>query len=142
MKKAVIILFAIIVVFVILAKLPTIIPHLEKYSLDRHKETTTEIKVVTDDELLDIGMQQMKSTEKLESSIKYSLVGKESRYGLDKLWDTHEFLLRHPEIKSIKIKLPITKYKNNNKTIEFISDKGKILKVLKNGEWKDYTNTQ
>jgi len=142
MKKGFLIFLGIFIVLSILIKLPTIIAHIEKYSLDRNKEVTTEIKIVTDHELLDMGMQQMKLTQNLESSIKYSLLGKESRHGLDELWNTYDYLYDHRDIKSIKIELPITRYKNKNKTIEFISGKGKILKVLEKGEWKDYKNTQ
>jgi|GEM_PF-5303078 len=142
MKKGLLIFSGIIVILFILVNLPTIITHLEKYSLDRNKEVTTEIKVVTEDELFDMGMQQMKSTQKLVSSIRYSLVGEESRDGLDELWNTYHFIYQHPEVKSIEIELPITRYKDNNKTIEFISGKVKILKVLEKGEWKEHKNTQ
>ena len=142
MRKGFILFSGIILILIILFELPTIIPHLEKYYLDRTKEVTTEIRVLTADELFDMVMQQMKSTRKLESSLNYSLVGKESRHGLDELNNTYALLHRHPEIKAIKIELPITRYKDKRKTIEFISGGGAILKVLEDGEWKDYKNTQ
>ncbi|WP_349408736.1 hypothetical protein [Pseudalkalibacillus sp. SCS-8] len=124
------------------ANLPSIIANIEKFTLDRNKDVFTEVKVLTEQELLDIAMQQMDSTQELEASMRYSLVGEESRHGLDRLRDAHVILVQNPDIESIKIELPMTRYIKDDKTIEFISGKGKILEVFENGEWKAYEDSQ
>jgi hypothetical protein len=44
-------------------------------------------------------------------------------------------------VKSIKVKLPITTYKDGDKKIEFISGKGEVLKIFENGKWNDFNNS-
>ncbi|GIN37443.1 hypothetical protein J19TS1_03920 [Heyndrickxia oleronia] len=81
--------------------------------------------------------QQMKLAQKLEGTIKYSLIAKEVRKGYDAVTYDVFFLEDRPQIK-VKIELPITKYKDNNMTINFISGAGNILEIYEDGKWKAF----
>ncbi|MBO8164186.1 MAG: hypothetical protein H0Z34_10760 [Brevibacillus sp.] len=118
--------------------LPTIQSYLTKASFDKKKEVVTETIVVSSDELFAIAYKQLNLAQKLDSSTKYSLVADEVRDGYEEVTLMYHYLYKHPDIESIKVELPITRYQDNNKTIEFISGKGNIIKVLENGEWKDF----
>ncbi|GAA0336524.1 hypothetical protein GCM10008967_28600 [Bacillus carboniphilus] len=112
--------------------------YLFKASFDNNKEVAIEAKAVSFDELYLNAFQQMKLAQQLESSTKYSLVAEEVRDGYEKTNETLHFLKEHPNIKSIKVELPITRYKDKDNIIEFISGKGKIIEVLINDEWVEY----
>jgi hypothetical protein len=137
-KKTVFIILAFSLLIGIIFYSPTIIAHFNKYLLDRNKEVVTETKVMSFDEFYTIVFKQMKLAQRLESSTKYSLVGKEVRDGYEEVSLTLHFLHEHPEIKNIKIELPITRYQNNEETIEFISGQGNILEVYSKGKWEPY----
>ncbi|WP_421385316.1 hypothetical protein ACOJQI_11290 [Bacillus salacetis] len=85
--------------------------------------------------------QQRGLAQELRYSRKYSLIGDEVQKGLDDADDYEMFLNRHPQISSLKVKLPITTYKDEDKSIEFISGKGKVLEILENGQWKEFNGT-
>jgi len=136
-KKTVFIILAFSLSIAIIFYSPTI-AHLNKYLLDRNKEVVTETKIISSDEFYTIVSQQMKLAQKLKSSTKYSLVGKEVRDGYEEVSLTLHFLHKHPEIKNIKIELPITRYQNNKETIEFISGQGNILEVYSKGKWDPF----
>jgi hypothetical protein len=45
------------------------------------------------------------------------------------------------QINTIKVELPIVTYKDDDRMIEFISGKGKVLEVLEDGQWKEFNGT-
>lgn len=49
------------------------------------------------------------------------------------------FMMRHySESDMAMIKFPVKKYKVHGKTVEFISNTGKITQVHSESEWEDY----
>ena len=137
-KKTVFIISAFILLIAIIAYSPSIKAYYNKYLLGRNKEVVIETKVISSGEFSTIIHEQMKLAQRLESSAKYSLVGEEVRDGYEEVSLTLHFLYEQPEIKNIKIELPITRYQNNEETIEFISGKGNILEVYSKGKWKPF----
>ncbi|MGB7999846.1 MAG: hypothetical protein WCF60_07170 [Anaerobacillus sp.] len=132
-KKIIIILGGFILI-VILANIPNILAHAKLYSFENNKKVEIETKVVTFNEIFDILTQQRELEEELKNSTKYSLIGVEVRKGIDEASDYERYLAENKQIKSIKIKIPITTYKDNDKTIEFISGKGEMLDIFKNSK--------
>ncbi|MGG1686886.1 hypothetical protein [Pseudalkalibacillus sp. NRS-1564] len=129
-KKISIILGAVILI-VILANISNILAHAKLYSFENNKNVETETKVVTFNEIFDILTEQRELEEELKTSTKYSLIGDEVRKGIDEASDYERYLAENKQIKSIKIKIPITTYKDHDKTIEFISGKGEMLEIFK-----------
>ncbi|MDH5162555.1 hypothetical protein [Heyndrickxia oleronia] len=138
MKKTVSIVLGFIILIIILINLPSMIAHMKKYSFDHNKQFSIETKVISYKELREMYYQQMKLAQKLEGTIKYSLVAKEIRKGYDAVTYDVYFLEDRPQIK-VKIELPITKYKDSNMTINFISGTGKILEIYEDGKWKAFS---
>lgn len=138
MKKTVSIVVGFIILIIILINSPNIIAHMKKYSFDHNKQFTIETKVISYKEFREMYYQQMKLAQKLEGTIKYSLIAKEVRKGYDAVTYDVNFLEDRPQIK-VKIELPITKYKDNNMTINFISDAGKILEIYEDGKRKAFS---
>lgn len=130
MKKTVSLILGVILL-VILINLSSIIAH-----IDHNKQVTTETKVLSYKEIREKYYQQMLLAQKLEGSIKYSLVGNEVRKGYDAVSYDVDFLHDNQQIK-VKIELPITTYKDSNMTINFISGEGYILKIFEDGKWKN-----
>ncbi len=140
MRKLSIIL-GVVILIVILANIPNISSHTKLYSFENNKKVETETKVVTLNEIADILHQQRKLAKELEDSTKYSLIGAEVRKGLDDSTDYNLFLEHNHQVKSIKVNLPITTYKDDDKKIEFISGKGKVLEIFENGKWNDFNGS-
>jgi hypothetical protein len=141
MKKTVSIVVGVFILMILLANIPNIIAYTAFYSYDKNKEITTETRVVTFGEIFETLHQQRGLSQELRHSKKYRLIGDEVQKGLDEA-ATHEmFLENQSEIHSIKVELPITTYKDDEKTIEFISGKGKVLEVLENGQWKEFSGS-
>lgn len=132
-KKISIILSAVILI-VILANIPNILAHAKLYSFENNKKVETETKVVTFNEIFDILTQQRELEGELKNSTKYSLIGDEVRKGIDEASGYERYLAENKQIKSIKIRIPITTYKDNEKTIEFISGKGEMLEIFRNSK--------
>ncbi|MHA7138585.1 hypothetical protein ACRTEV_15215 [Rossellomorea arthrocnemi] len=137
MKKLNIILSVILLV-AILANLHTIIASVKLYSFEHDKKDVTGTKVITFREIFEMLYQQRELAAELEDSITYSLIGEEVRKGADEASDYERFLSHNDHITSLKVKLPITTYKDDDKTIEFISGKGKVLEIFEDGEWKGF----
>ncbi|MDO6658749.1 hypothetical protein [Anaerobacillus sp. 1_MG-2023] len=127
------VILSVIIIIAILANISNIVAHVKLYSFENNKKVTTETKVVTFNEMYDILHQQRELAKELEGSKEYSLIGDEVRKGLDEASQHEGFLHDNNEVKSIKLKLPITKYKDDDKIIEFISGKGEVLEVFENG---------
>ncbi|MGA9288603.1 MAG: hypothetical protein WBV93_09700 [Anaerobacillus sp.] len=140
MKKISIIL-GVVILIVILANMQSIVAHTKLYSFNNNKKVSTEIKIVTFEEIFESLYQQMELASELEDSTTYSLIGDEVRKGLDDASDYERFLHNHPSINSFKVELPITTYKDEDRTIEFISGKGELLEILENGEWKEFNGS-
>jgi quinol-cytochrome oxidoreductase complex cytochrome b subunit len=71
------------IILIILIYLPSIIAQMKKYSFDHDKQWTIETKVISYKEFREMYYQQMKLAQKLEGTIKYSLIAKEVRKGYD-----------------------------------------------------------
>ncbi len=137
-KRTVSIVLGFIILIIILIYLPSIIAQMKKYSFDHNKQLTIETKVISYKEFREMYYQQMKLAQKLEGTIKYSLIAKEVRKGYDAVTYDVFFLEDRPQIK-VKIELPITKYMDNNMTINFISGAGNILEIYEDGKWKAFS---
>ncbi len=119
--------------------IPSLQAQLIKYSFDHNKEVFTETKVVSRTEFLEIVHHQRKLAQRLESSKKYALVAEEVREGLDKAFHAFYVIDEHLNYELLTVEYPITKYKDQEYTIEFMSGKVTISKVkAKNGDWIDY----
>ncbi len=140
MKKLSIILGVILLV-TILANLHTIIASAKWYSFEHHKEVSTETKTITFREIFEILYQQREVAAELEDSLTYSLIGDEVRKGADDAADYERFLAHNDHITSLKVKLPVTTYQDDNKTIEFISGKGEVLELFEDGQWKGFNGS-
>jgi hypothetical protein len=140
MKKMSIIL-GVVILIVILANISDIAAHAKLYSFHNNKTVTTETKVITFDEIFETLYQQRNLAEELEGSKIYSLIGDEVRKGADDASDYEIFLEKHRQINSIKVELPITTYKDEDRSIKFISGKGEVLEILKNGQWKEFNGS-
>ena len=127
------VILGVFIIIAILANISNIAAHVKLYSFENNKKVTTETKVVTFNEMYDILHQQRELAKELEGSKEYSLIGDEVRKGLDEASQHEGFLHDNNEVKSIKLRLPITKYKDDEKIIEFISGKGEVLEVFENG---------
>ncbi|QST00861.1 hypothetical protein IMZ31_04630 [Pontibacillus sp. ALD_SL1] len=141
MKKTVSIIVGVVALIFILANIPNIIAQAKLYSYNNNKQVTTETRVITFDEIFETLYQQMKLAQELRGSTKYSLIGDEVRTGLDDAYDYARFLDKHPQINSMKVELPIITYKDDDRTIRFISGKGEVLEIEENGEWKEYNGS-
>ncbi|WP_044022383.1 hypothetical protein [Bacillus sp. SG-1] len=141
MKKTIYIIAGVFILIIILANVPKIMAYANLYSFDKNKEVTTEERVVSFDEISETLHQQRKLAQELEGTRKYSLIGDEVRKGLDEAIEHQMFLDNHPQVNSIKVKVPITTYKDDNKTIEFISGEGEVLEILENGQWKKFNGS-
>jgi hypothetical protein len=136
--KKISILLGVVILIVILANITDIVAHTKLYSFNNNKKVTTETKVITFEEIYQTLRQQRGLAQELEDSIKYSLIGDEVRKGLDDASNYEVFLRMHPQINSIKVELPIITYKDDDRTIKFISGKGKVLEIAENGQWKEF----
>ncbi|KPL60978.1 hypothetical protein [Rossellomorea vietnamensis] len=137
MRKISIIL-GVIILIVILANISDIIAHAKLYGFEQNKSVTTETKVVTFREIFETLYEQREVARELEDSIIYSLIGDEVRKGADEASVYEIFLDQNKQIESLKINLPITKYEDGDKTIEFISGKGEVLEVFEDGQWEEF----
>ncbi|MGR3763282.1 hypothetical protein [Rossellomorea sp. NS-SX7] len=135
------ILLGVVILIVISANITTIVAHIKLYSFNNNKKVTTETKVLTFEEIFETLHQQRNLAKKLEGSKEYSLIGDKVRKGADDASDYEIFLRKHPNINSIKVKVPIIIYKDDDKTIEFISGKGEVLEILENGQWKEFNGS-
>lgn len=140
MRKISIIL-GVVILIVILANISDIIAHAKLYTFEQNENVTTETKVVTFREIFEILYAQREKAKELEDSIIYSLIGDEVRRGADEASVYEVFLALNQQIQSLKIRLPITTYKDDDNTIEFISRKGEALEVLENGQWKEFNGS-
>ncbi len=141
MKKKVSTTLGVIVLIAILINIPNIVAYPKLYSFNNNKEVTTETKIITFDEIYETLHQQRGLAQELENSTKYSLIGDVVRKGLDDASEYVILLRKHPQINSIKVELPIITYKDDNKTIEFISGKGEVLATLEDGQWKEFNGS-
>jgi hypothetical protein len=139
--KKISILLGVVILIVILANITNIVAHTKLYSFNNNKKVTTETKVITFEEIYQTLRQQRGLAQELEDSTKYSLIGDEVRKGLDDASNYEVFLRMHPQINSIKVELPIITYKDDDRTIEFISGKGKVLEIVENGQWKEFNGS-
>ncbi|WP_226673528.1 hypothetical protein [Rossellomorea aquimaris] len=137
MKKLSVVV-GVILLLAILANLHTIIASAKWYSFEQSKIVTTETKIITYDDILERLYHQRKFASELEDTIVYSRIGDEVRKGADDASDYEIVLSHNDHLASLKVKLPITKYKDDDKTIEFISGKGEVLEILEDGQWKDF----
>ena len=140
MKKISIIL-GVVILIVILANISDIIAHAKLYGFEQNKKVTTETKVITFREIFESLYEQREVARELEGSILYSLIGDEVRRGADEASVYEVFLAHNKQIKSLKVKLPITTYKVDDKTMEYISGKGEVLEVFENGQWKKFNGS-
>jgi competence protein ComGC len=127
MKKIALIVLVIIVLITIVINIPNITAQAKWYSFKRHKKVETVTKVVTLHDMADLLHDQRTLAGELQDSSTYSLIGDEVRNGLDEASRHEVFLQQHDEIESIKVRLPVTFYKDKNKTIEFISGEGEVV---------------
>ncbi|KGP74708.1 hypothetical protein [Pontibacillus yanchengensis] len=141
MKKTVSIILSIAALIFILANIPNIVAHVKLYSFNANKQVTTETKVLTFDKAFETLYQQRELAQRLEDSTKYSLIGEQVRKGIDDASDYEIFLRKHSQINSIKVELPISTYKDADRTIEFISGKGEVLEISENGQWKKFNGS-
>ncbi len=141
MKKTVSIILGVVVLVVILVNIPNILAQAKLYSFNNNKEVTTETRAITFDEIFETLHQQRKLAEELRYSGTYALIADEVQKGLDDASDYEVLLRKHPKINSIKVELPIITYKDNDRTIEFISGKGEVLEILENGHWKEFNGS-
>ncbi|WP_064094240.1 hypothetical protein [Rossellomorea aquimaris] len=140
MKKLSIIL-GVVILILILANLSQIVAHTKLYSFNNNKKVTNETKVITFDEIFQTLYQQMRLAQELRHSMKYSLIGDEVLKGLDDASDYEMFLGENNQIKSIKVKFPITTYKDDDMIIKFISGKGEVLGIFENGQWTGFNGS-
>ncbi len=138
MKKVSMVL-GVILFLAILANLHTIIASAKWYSFEHNKIVSTETMIITYDDILERLYHQRKMASELEDSIVYSRIGDEVRKGADDASDYEIVLSHNDHLASLKVKLPITTYKDDDKTIEFISGKGEVLEILEDGQWKGFT---
>ncbi|MEW4327009.1 hypothetical protein Q0N12_10065 [Rossellomorea marisflavi] len=131
MKKAVLFIVCIIVLATLAINIPNIIAQAKWYAFERHKDVETVTKTVTLHDLADLLHDQRALAGELQDSSTYSLIGDQVRKGLDEASGHEVFLQQHDDIDSIKIRLPITSYKDKNKAIEFISGEGEVVETYK-----------
>ncbi|MGM0846955.1 MAG: hypothetical protein ACQEUT_18505 [Bacillota bacterium] len=141
MKRTVSIILVIIILVFILANIPYIVAQAKLYSFNNKKQVTTETRVITFDEIYETLHHQRGLAEELRHSRTYTLIGDEVQKGLDEATDYEMFLNKHPQISSFKVQLPITTYKDDDRTIEFISGKGEVLEMQENGQWKVFNGS-
>ncbi|MFL8937659.1 hypothetical protein ACKA06_12770 [Rossellomorea oryzaecorticis] len=139
--KKISILLGVVILIVVLANITHIVAHTKLYSFNQHKKITTETRVITFEDIFETLHQQRGLAEELRHSKVNSLIGEEVQKGLDDASDYEMFLRKHPQINTIKVELPIVTYKDDDRTIEFISGKGKVLEVLEDGQWKEFNGT-
>ncbi|MCA1057495.1 hypothetical protein LCL96_01015 [Rossellomorea aquimaris] len=131
-------IIGVIILIVILANLHTILEQVKWYSLEDNKKVATETKVVTFPELFDLLHRQRELAAELEDTVTYSLIGDEIRKGADDASDYERFLMHNDSITKIKVRLPITTYQDDDKTLEFISGKGEVIGIFEDGRWKGF----
>ncbi|MGM0842875.1 MAG: hypothetical protein ACQEWE_19235 [Bacillota bacterium] len=140
MRKISIIL-GVVIFIVLLANISDIIAHAKLYMFEQNKNVTTETKVVTFRDIFETLYEQREVARELEDSIIYSLIGDEVRRGADEASVYEVFLTRNRQIQSLKIRLPITSYEDDDKKIEFISGEGEVLEVFQNGQWEEFSGS-
>ena len=140
MKKIFLVL-GVIILIAILANLPNIMAHAKLYSFENNKEVTTETKVVNFKEIYEVLYHQRELAAELEDSKVYHLIGDEVRKGADEAGVYEGLLHKNDVTTSIKVKLPIAKYEDDDKTIEFISGEGEVLEIFENGKWKEFNGS-
>lgn len=141
MKKTIFIIVGAVALVVILANIPNIMAQVKLYSFKHHKQVTTETRVITYDKIFETLHQQRGLAEELRHSRTYALIGAEVQKGLDDASDYEVFLSKHPTIHSIKVELPIVTYKDDERKITFISGKGEVIEIFKNGQWKEFNGS-
>jgi len=96
------------------------------------KQELSITKIVSHDELYWVERNQRRLADKMSGK---NWLSQEIQEGAVKLRFNLDFMEDHPEYDLIEIKLPTTRYKDKNKLIEFISDKGVITKVHSENGW-------
>ncbi|MBH9966757.1 hypothetical protein [[Bacillus] enclensis] len=139
--KKISILLGVVILIGVLTNITHIVALTKLYSFNQHKKVTTETRVITFEDIFETLHQQRGLAEELRHSKVNSLIGEEVQKGLDDASDYEMFLRKHPQINTIKVELPIVTYKDDDRTIEFISGKGKVLEVLEDGQWKEFNGT-
>ncbi|MGG0175192.1 hypothetical protein [Gottfriedia acidiceleris] len=138
-KKSSLIGFVILFVFVIgivTLYIPTIQNKYNKISIQRTKIITNVSKTLTKDEIYKLERNQRISANKFQEENEW--LSKEIKKGATMIEFNYDFMYDHPEYDSVKISFTVTKYKVDGKTVEFISDEGKITQIHSNSGWKDY----
>ncbi|PGL69418.1 hypothetical protein [Bacillus sp. AFS055030] len=134
-------LIALVILFVFMIGIVTFyIPIVQntynKISIQRTKIITNVSKTLTKDEIYKLERNQRISANKFEKENEW--LSKEMQKGATMIEFNYDFMYDHPEYDSVKISFTLTKYKVDGKTIEFISDEGKITKIHSKSGWKDY----
>jgi hypothetical protein len=124
-RKPILIVIGITALITLIISIPNITSQAKWYAFERHKDVET----VTLHELADMLHDQRALAGELQDSSTYSLIGDQVRKGLDEASRHEVFLQQHDEIDSIKIRLPITSYKDKKKAIEFISGEGEVVET-------------
>ncbi|WP_345240706.1 hypothetical protein [Pontibacillus salipaludis] len=137
MKKVGVILIGAIILIVTVVSIPTLRAQMKLNAFEDEKQVSNETKVVTFDEFWDLYYTQTELAQELEATTKYSLIAEKVRDGNYKASTISQYLHEHQDLK-VKIEIPITTYKDDNKTITFISGEGEILEVYKDGQWKEF----
>jgi hypothetical protein len=130
-RKTILIVIGITALITLIISIPNITAQAKWYAFERHKNVDTVTKTVTLHDLADMLHDQRTLAGELQNSSTYSLIGDQVRKGLDEASRHEVFLQQHDEIDSIKIRLPITSYKDKNKTIEFISGEGEVVETYR-----------
>ena len=120
-------IFIIVIITILLINIPNFISYAGLYSFDKNKETSTETEVVTFIEIVEVLNQQSGLGRELRNTYKYRLVSEEVFEAYDEVRQYELLFIKSPDIKSIKVKWPITTYKDGDKTIKFVSGKGEII---------------
>ncbi|MEW4288461.1 hypothetical protein [Rossellomorea marisflavi] len=131
MKKAGLVIVCILVLATLAINIPNITAQAKWYAFERHKDVETVTKTVTLHDLADMLHDQRALAGELQDSSTYSLIGDQVRKGLDEASRHEVFLQQHDDIDSIKIRLPITSYKDKKKAIEFISGEGEVVETYR-----------
>ncbi|MGG4166279.1 hypothetical protein ABEW00_02175 [Rossellomorea vietnamensis] len=139
--KKISIVFGVILLVAILANLHTIIASAKWYSFEQNKNVSTQTKTITSRDIFERLYLQREVAAELEDSIVYSRIGDKVRKGADEASSYEILLMDNVQITSLKVELPITTYDDGDKSIEFISGKGKVLEVFEDGQWEDFNGS-
>jgi len=136
--KTRLILAIVVICLVIFFTFPDISSLCNKIYVHKTKEETTVTKILTKDEFTQLTEKNDVIFGSYDNWYKWKTqwLFKEIRQATGTILDDYYFMMGHPEYDSAKIKYKVTKYKEDGKTVEYVSE-SKIIQVHSKNGWKN-----